>query len=416
MAAEALQLDEITQRVQEQYQQFPYPRYTREQISAGTQMDILRHIHLRLFPTRSLDGLKILDAGCGTGQTIMWLGVHHPEVDILGIDISKPSIDLAAGYANEWDITNVRFKHHQIYDVEELGEEFDLIISTGVLHHLSDPPRGLRTLASVLKPDGAMFLMLYGLYGRLGVYVAQDLLRLLDNGESQSERAPVARKVIDALPEGHQFSAKRWGDLGMEGDSGLVDLLLHPQDRAYTVPDIYEFVESAGLELVGWHPPSSYDAESLIPDRALRRSVAQLDQPKQAALAELLRCGHKRHFFFVGHPGFKADTVNVEGSNWLEVVPVLSPFTSISKVPTEEGQLPQWTIVSLAGDFKFGRVLAPWELEALQLCQPGRTLRQICDHPKVRDSLRGVTKHDRREAVRGAVRRYARDDFILLTR
>ena len=56
---------------------------------------------------------------------------------------------------------------------------FDQIVCTGVLHHLADPDAGLRALRSVLKPDGAMHLMVYAPYGRTGIYMLQDFCRRL---------------------------------------------------------------------------------------------------------------------------------------------------------------------------------------------------------------------------------------------
>jgi len=49
-----------------------------------------------------------------------------------------------------------------------------------VLHHLSDPVRALNALRTVLKPGGAMQLMVYAPYGRAGIYVLQEFCRQLD--------------------------------------------------------------------------------------------------------------------------------------------------------------------------------------------------------------------------------------------
>ena len=54
---------------------------------------------------------------------------------------------------------------------------FDLIICVGVLHHLENPSDGLNKLNSVLKNDGFIFIMVYGKYGRTGIYQMQDLLK-----------------------------------------------------------------------------------------------------------------------------------------------------------------------------------------------------------------------------------------------
>ncbi|MFT5172264.1 MAG: hypothetical protein ACI8W7_000428, partial [Gammaproteobacteria bacterium] len=83
------------------------------------------------------------------------------------------------GRAQKHCLTNLNLRYLNILDVEELGEEFDLIVSSGVLHHLPDPGAGLRKLKAVLLPHGVMSIAVYGWYRRIGVYMMQDAFRLL---------------------------------------------------------------------------------------------------------------------------------------------------------------------------------------------------------------------------------------------
>ena len=57
-----------------------------------------------------------------------------------------------------------------LLDVGQLSSAFDLILCTGVLHHLPNPDAGLKALADVLEPSGSMGIMLYGKAARTGVY------------------------------------------------------------------------------------------------------------------------------------------------------------------------------------------------------------------------------------------------------
>src|SRR5262249_62235213 len=79
----------------------------------------------------------------------------------------------------KYNLKNLKTRQLPIENANDLDEDFDLIISTGVLHHLADPEAGLRALRSVLRPKGAMYLMLYAPYGRTGVYMLQDYCRKL---------------------------------------------------------------------------------------------------------------------------------------------------------------------------------------------------------------------------------------------
>ena len=77
----------------------------------------------------------------------------------------------------KYNLTNLETRQLPIEGAAALGRSFDLIVCTGVLHHLADPDAGLRALRSVLKPEGAMYLMVYAPYGRTGVYMLQDYCR-----------------------------------------------------------------------------------------------------------------------------------------------------------------------------------------------------------------------------------------------
>jgi len=90
-----------------------------------------------------------------------------------------------------------------IENAGELGRRFDLIICTGVLHHLADPDAGLNAFRSVLGADGAMYLMVYAPYGRAGVYMLQDYCRKLGIANSLEEINDLAT-VVQALPFRHR--------------------------------------------------------------------------------------------------------------------------------------------------------------------------------------------------------------------
>ena len=100
----------------------------------------------------------------------------------------------------KYRLTNLDLRQLPIEHVGELQRTFDLIVCTGVLHHLADPDAGLRALRSVLKPDGAMYLMVYAPYGRTGVYMLQDYCRRLGVGTSaraaRSHRHPRAVAAV----------------------------------------------------------------------------------------------------------------------------------------------------------------------------------------------------------------------------
>src|ERR1051326_5578515 len=59
---------------------------------------------------------------------------------------------------------------------------FDMVLSMGVIHHLSDPARGLRNLVGNLKEEGIIFLYIYGRHGGRERMRRKQILSLLLNG------------------------------------------------------------------------------------------------------------------------------------------------------------------------------------------------------------------------------------------
>ena len=93
----------------------------------------------------------------------------------------------------KYNLENLELHQLPIESVQEIGRSFDLVVCTGVLHHLPDPDRGLRALRDVLRPSGAMRLMVYARYGRAGIYMMQEYCRLLEiervgDGSAKSRR------------------------------------------------------------------------------------------------------------------------------------------------------------------------------------------------------------------------------------
>ena len=119
--------------------------------------------------------LDVLVAGCGTWQAAKY-ALCHPDARVVGIDVSPTSLEHTEALKRKYILTNLVTRQLPIENVAKLDKRFDLIVCTGVLHHLADPDAGLRALRSVLRPEGAMNLMVYAPYGRTGVYMLAGIL------------------------------------------------------------------------------------------------------------------------------------------------------------------------------------------------------------------------------------------------
>src|SRR6202011_3266264 len=132
--------------------------------------DRRRALSLLLWPTdKQRANREILVAGCGTSQAAIH-ALREPDARVTAIDISETSLRHTRDLQRKYGLRNLDLHRLAIEQVEELGQTFDQIVCTGVLHHLRGPDIGLRSLRNVLAPSGAMHLMVYATYGRTGVY------------------------------------------------------------------------------------------------------------------------------------------------------------------------------------------------------------------------------------------------------
>src|SRR5262245_22589837 len=135
---------------------------------------------------------SILVAGCGTSQAARY-ALRRPGSRVTGIDFSATSVRCTEKLKRKYDLRTLEVHQLPIDRVDELKESFDQIVCTGVLHHLADPDAALGTLRSVLKPGGAMHLMVYAPYGRTGVYMLQDFSRPVGIRATDTEMREPAR-------------------------------------------------------------------------------------------------------------------------------------------------------------------------------------------------------------------------------
>ena len=271
---------------------------------------------------------KILIAGCGTSQAARH-ALMEPEARVTAIDVSETSLRHTRDLRAKHDIRNLQLHRLAIERIEELGETFDQIVCTGVLHHLSDPDVGLRSLRDVLARDGAMHIMVYAPYGRAGVYMMQDYCRLLGIGVRDAELRDLS-ETIQALSSDHPIAGvlKRAKDFARP--DALADALLNPQDRAYSVPELYDWLERCGLKFGRWHEQAPYlpqcGAIARTPHAA---RLTALPSRAQHAAMELLRGTMDRHGLVTYRDDRerKPQPITFEGDLWRGFVPVRLPWT-----------------------------------------------------------------------------------------
>ena len=288
----------LTDIVSNQYARWMYPQPILDLpawLSNNWQWFDPYHAHRMFWPDRDYNPqMDILIAGCGTNQAAV-LAYTNPQARVVAIDVSQPSLDHHQYLKDKYRMENLELHLLPIEDVASLKSDFDLIISTGVLHHLANPEVGMNALGQCLKPDGVIALMLYAEFGRIGVEMLQGVFR--DMGLRQNDASVLmVRDALASLPDGHPIKSYVSVAPDLQYDAALVDTFLHGRDRSYNVRDCMDLVGSAGLVFqdiflkTSYYPPQGASS-------TFYSSVALLPEENQWSIMERVNFRNACHFF-----------------------------------------------------------------------------------------------------------------------
>jgi len=107
-------------------------------------------------------GDRVLEAGCGTGTLTLTAKEHTGlKGEVVGIDASPEALDIARDKAARAGMS-ITFQHALIEDIPYPDDQFDVVLSSFMIHHLpSDDARrqGLAEVYRVLKPGGRLLIL-----------------------------------------------------------------------------------------------------------------------------------------------------------------------------------------------------------------------------------------------------------------
>lgn len=290
------------------------------------------HAHRVLWPDRAYrSDLDILIAGCGTNQAAVF-AFTNPAANVVAVDVSQPSLDHQQYLKEKYGLANLELRLLPIEELPTLGLDFDLIVSTGVLHHMADPPRGMEALARCLRRDGVLAVMLYAKYGRIGVELLQSVFH--DLGLRQDDAAVhMIRETIASLSPDHPVQSYLKIAPDLRFNAALVDTFLHSRDRSYSVEDCIDLVAAAGLRFQGWFFKAPYYAHDLSgPASTFHSAVNALPQPRLWSIMERIQTLNACHFFMACHADRpkEAYTIDFSTPRSLDYVPLMRMRCGIS--------------------------------------------------------------------------------------
>jgi SAM-dependent methyltransferase len=289
--------------------------------------------HRILWPDREYQpDLDILIAGCGANQAAVFAFTNR-AAKVVAVDVSQSALDHQQYLKDKHGLYNLELHLLPIEELSALQRDFDLIVSTGVLHHMADPLTGMKALASCLRRDGAIGVMLYAKYGRIGVELLESVFR--DMGLSQDDASvQLVKDAISVLPADHPVRNYLKVARDFQTDGALVDTFLHGRERSYTVEECLDLVASAGLAFQGWfHKTPYYPHDILAPSSEFYAALAKLPDIKLWSVMERLQPLNATHFFMACRPDRPKEqyTIDFSTAESLDYIPLLRTACHVSE-------------------------------------------------------------------------------------
>lgn len=237
-------MDELTRQVSEMYTKFPYPSPQ----ARGLKLKELRNL-LTIFSMENrydLKGKSVLDAGTGTGHRLIEAAAAFEQTQFLAVDISETPLGIAREVAAHAGIQNIEFQSFNLMEDGKFLGRFDMILSMGVIHHLSDPAHGLHNLVRNLNNEGIIFLYIYGKHGGRERMRRKQILSVLLNGNRQDfdQGISLAKELgFDSFDYGWNLNV----DDVESKDALIVDAYLNVNETLFESDSIFDLMRSSGL-------------------------------------------------------------------------------------------------------------------------------------------------------------------------
>ena len=178
--------DQRTDAVRRFYERAPFPGYPPHDSLEPLRARAERSAFPRLIDRTIPGDARIVEVGCGTGQLCLFLA--RADRVVVGADSTRASLELGAGAARRFGLDRVQFVETDLQHPGLKAGAFDVVFSSGVLHHTPDPRASFARLAELARPGGTIVLGVYNAFARLPAKLRRLTARLWQHGSSRSIR------------------------------------------------------------------------------------------------------------------------------------------------------------------------------------------------------------------------------------
>ena len=217
------------------YERAPFPGYPPRDNLASLRARAERSEFARLLDRAISTDARIVEIGCGTGQMSLYLARANRMV--IATDLTRASLLLGAAAAQRFGLDRVHFVETDLHRPGLRAGAFDVVYSSGVLHHTPEPRTSFACIAEVARSGGMIVLGLYNSYARIPHRVRRIVARL--SGYRWIPFDPVLR---DRKSE----PARR--------EAWLRDQYRHPEEHRHTLAEVQGWFEENGVEYLRAYP------------------------------------------------------------------------------------------------------------------------------------------------------------------
>jgi SAM-dependent methyltransferase len=251
-----------TEVVRTFYEAAPFPGYPPGDNLSTFRLRAERSRFTELLDRAAPTDARIAEIGCGTGQMSLYLA--RGDRVVVAADLSRSSLLLGATAAHRYGIERVHFVETDLHRSGLKTDAFDVVYSSGVLHHTPNPRAAFAEVARLARKGGIVIVGVYNAVARIPLRIRRNIART-----TNFRLVP----FDSVLRERRDEPARR--------DAWLRDQYQHPEEHSHTVAEVARWFKDNDLEYLRSFPSTVMDDQSddlfaqAVDDWAVERWIAQ---------------------------------------------------------------------------------------------------------------------------------------------